>query len=104
MPIVLRHRTTGEIACGLLQNVYNFAYYGALWWDDKETAEERSGQALTAAGFEQASDWELLEVKEERLKLFNVKLNNDPKRQLIMEGDGTITVVKGRRNEKGDQS
>jgi hypothetical protein len=103
MPIVLRDRATGEIACGSLQNVYNFAYYGALWWDDMDTAEVQSVPALTAAGYEQASDWELLEVKEERLKLFNVKLNNDPKRQLVMEVDGTIKVLKGRRNEEGDQ-
>ena len=39
MPIVLRHRNTGEIACGILRNVYDIAYYGALWWEDKETAE-----------------------------------------------------------------
>ncbi|MBW7477535.1 hypothetical protein K0T92_22710 [Paenibacillus oenotherae] len=95
MPIVLRHRTTGEIACGTLRNVYDIAYYGALWWEDKETAERMMDHALAAAGREQAAGWEALEVREERLKLFNVKLNNDPRRQLTLERDGTITVHKG---------
>ncbi|MBP3963349.1 hypothetical protein [Paenibacillus lignilyticus] len=95
MPIVLRHRMTGEIACGMLRNVYDFAYYGALWWEDNETAEQQAEQALIERGFiEPTSDWDLLEVKEERLKLFNVKLNNNPTRKIVLEQDGTITLLK----------
>ncbi|QHW34552.1 hypothetical protein GZH47_29665 [Paenibacillus rhizovicinus] len=94
MPNVLRHRASGEIACGMLKNVYDFAYYGALWWDDNETAERSAASALAAAGYEDDTAWDVLEVKEERLKLFNVKLNNDSRRTLLLEPDGTISVVK----------
>ena len=54
-------------------NVYDFAYYGALWWDDNEKAEQESASALALAGYEDDSGWDALEVREERLKLFNVK-------------------------------
>lgn len=97
MPYVLRHRTTGEIACGMLRNVYDLMYYGALGWEDKEAAERMMDEALASAGYERESGWELLDVREERLKLFNVKLNNDPGRQLIMAKDGTMTVQKSHR-------
>ncbi|CAH1203417.1 hypothetical protein PAECIP111893_01963 [Paenibacillus plantiphilus] len=94
MPIVLRNRSTGEIACGRLRNVYDLMYYGAIGWEDKEAAERMMSEALASAGYDQESSWDLLEVKEERLKLFNVKLNNDPGRQLIMENDGGIVIRK----------
>ncbi|MBM7563321.1 hypothetical protein [Paenibacillus sacheonensis] len=95
MPIVLRHRDSGEIACGTLKNVYDFAYYGALWWEDNETAERQASESLALAGYENDGGWDLLEVKEERLKLFNVKLNNDGRRRLQLRPDGMIAVVKG---------
>ncbi|SDX78357.1 hypothetical protein [Paenibacillus sp. CF384] len=95
MPIVLRHRITGEIACGMLRNVYDFAYYGALWWEDIDVAEQLAEHALMERDFAQPySEWELLEVKEERLKLFNVKLNNNPTRRIVLEQDGTIRLLK----------
>ena len=94
MPAVLRHRTTGEIACGMLRNVYDFAYYGALWWDDNETAERQAASALAQAGYEEDPGWDVLEIREERLKLFNVKLNNDSRRRLLLHPDGTIAIVK----------
>ncbi|GGD63562.1 hypothetical protein [Paenibacillus nasutitermitis] len=95
MPIVLRHRETGEIACGMLRNIYQFEYYGALWWEDEETAEIRMPQALQAAGYEDERDWDRLDIKEERLKIFNVKLNNDSGRRLILDRDGMIFILKG---------
>ncbi|MBW7456021.1 hypothetical protein ACFOLF_01455 [Paenibacillus sepulcri] len=94
MPIVLRHRHTGEIACGKLRNMYHFDYYGALWWENEETAEEQMQQGLQDAGYEDVRDWDRLEVKEERLKIFNVKLNNDGQRRLILDRDGLIFVLK----------
>ncbi|NBD23436.1 hypothetical protein [Paenibacillus glycinis] len=94
MPTVLRHRVSGEIACGMLKNVYDFAYYGALRWDDNEKAEEESASALALAGYEDDSGWDALEVGEERLKLFNVKLNNDRGRRLLLQSDGTIAVIR----------
>ncbi|QHT61633.1 hypothetical protein GXP70_17765 [Paenibacillus lycopersici] len=94
MPTVLRHRASGEIACGMLKNVYQFAYYGALWWDDNETAEREAAEALALAGYEDDGGWDALDIKEERLKLFNVKLNNDGRRKLLLQPDGSILVVK----------
>lgn len=94
MAIVLRHRESGEIACAMLRNAYDFAYYGALWWEDMETAEQRYEEALASAGYELDSGWDLLEVKDERLKVFNVKLNNDARRKLLLLNDGSITLIK----------
>ncbi|WP_219837478.1 hypothetical protein [Paenibacillus sp. R14(2021)] len=92
MPTVLRHRASGEIACGMLKNTYDFAYYGAIWWEDIETAERQFSEALALAGYADDSGWDLLEIKEERLKLFNVKLNNDRRRVLFLEMDGSLQV------------
>ncbi|RAP78259.1 hypothetical protein [Paenibacillus montanisoli] len=94
MPFVLRDRITGEIACGMLRNVYDFAYYGALWWEDIDAAGQAAERALAEHGYERFADWDILEVKEERLKLFNVKLNNDPRRRLLLEQDGAIKLLK----------
>ncbi len=97
MPMVLRNRKTGEIACGILRNAYDIEYYGAYWWEDNETAETRISQLLqdVMGEIEEESSWELLEVKDERLKMFNVKLNNDRLRRLYLEADGTIMIQKG---------
>ncbi|MBO7745999.1 hypothetical protein I8J29_17460 [Paenibacillus sp. MWE-103] len=94
MPVVLRHRASGEIACGMLKNVYEFAYFGALWWEDNETAEREAEAALAQAGYEDDGGWDALDIREERLKLFNVKLNNDRRRRLVLEPDGTVAVIK----------
>ena len=94
MPCVLRHRITGDIACGFLRNSYDLEYFGALWWEDKEDAERERNDQLVQSGYEHESDWAIVEVGEDRLKLFNVKLNNDRRKRIRFERDGTITVHK----------
>jgi hypothetical protein len=94
MPVVLRHRITGEIASGVLRNIYDFEYYGAIWWENKEAAELASDEVLRENGYEDASSWEPIEIGEERLKLMNVKLNNDSRRRIMLEREGAITVRK----------
>ncbi|BBH19939.1 hypothetical protein Back11_12840 [Paenibacillus baekrokdamisoli] len=96
MPTVIRNRRTGEIACGFLRNTYDIQYYGAFWWEDNETAVKNYVSALHSktADLEDHSSWELLDIQEERLKMFNVKLNNDTRRKLFLEKDGTLTVQK----------
>ncbi|UVI27636.1 hypothetical protein [Paenibacillus spongiae] len=94
MLCVLRHRITGEIACGFRRNSYDLEYYGALWWEDKEAAEQESAEQLALSGHEHDSDWEIVEVGEERLKLFNVKVNNDKNRHIVLERDGKISIRK----------
>lgn len=97
MPTVLRNRKTGEIACGILRNAYDIEYYGAYWWEDNEAAESRISQLLNdvLGVYEEESSWEPFEVKDERLKMFNVKLNNDAKRRIYLLADGTIMIQKG---------
>ena len=103
MPMVLRNRKTGEIACGILRNAYDIEYYGAYWWEDNETAETRVSQLLNdvLGEIEEESNWDLLEVKDERLKMFNVKLNNDIASALSGsrwdDNDSKRIAIKGRR-------
>ncbi|GGF90164.1 hypothetical protein [Paenibacillus abyssi] len=93
MPIVCRHRQTGELAAAKLRNKYDLMYYGVIWWEDTETAEPSKEHVLLEHGFEYPEDWELVETSENRLKLFNVKLNNDPLRRLILEKDGSLRTM-----------
>ncbi|WP_199614344.1 hypothetical protein [Paenibacillus alkalitolerans] len=86
MPYVLRHRTTGEISAATLRNVYDFDYWGAEWWAHQDEAERAAAER---------PDWEPLQVPDSRLKLFNVKLNNDPNRRLFMDDQGSISVNTG---------
>jgi hypothetical protein len=94
MPVVLRHRITGEIASALLRNIYDIEYYGAVWWENKEAAEQASDKVLMEYGYAEASSWEPIEIGEERLRLMNVKLNNDSRRRIVLDREGTITVRK----------
>lgn len=86
MPYYLRHRETGEIAAGTLRNVYDLDYYGAAWWDTEEEA------ARAAAS---RPEWIPTQVTEAKLKVFNVKLNNDAGRKLFIDDNGTLRVEKG---------
>lgn len=92
MPIVLRHAQTGEIAACLLRNVYDFEYYGAKFWQDEDEAAQEKQQLLEAIGKPDPERWMPIKVDESRLKLFNVKLNNDPNRRLYMSDEGKLTV------------
>jgi len=83
MPYVLWNRETGEVAAAVLRNVYDLPYYGAEWW---ETEEEAAAAAASRPG------WAPLEVDGARLKMFNVRLNNDSGRRLFLDGDGTIRI------------
>jgi hypothetical protein len=83
MPYVIRNKVTGEIAAAVLRNIYDLDYWGAQWWDNAEEA----GQAAA-----ERADFEPLQVSDSRLKLLNVKLNNDPSRRLFLDDQGTIRV------------
>lgn len=86
MPYVLRHKETGEIAAAFLRNIYDLDYWGARWWAVSDEAE------AAAAG---DPDWAVLHVTDSRLKVINVKLNNDPNRRLFMDEQGSIRVETG---------
>lgn len=91
MPYVLKHKQTGEIYSCTLINIYDIPYHGAKSWEDAETAEEQYAGFLHERN-EDANAWRLSEVEDSRMKMFNVKLNNDPNRRLFMDQDGRITV------------
>lgn len=80
MPFVLRNRDTGEIRSSMMTNVYDLPYYGANHWETREEAERERA--------DMPAEWEVLEVAEERLKLFNVKLRNNPRLRLYLGPDG----------------
>lgn len=94
MPVICRNRHSGEIAAGFMKNIYEFTYFGAWWWDSLQNAQSVHVADLHRLGVENSGDWDLIEIADDKLKLLNVKLNNDPRRKLIMDKDGTIKVLK----------
>lgn len=86
MPYVLRNKESGEIAAAVLKNIYDLDYWGAQWWADLGEAEQAAARH---------PGWEPLQVTESRLKIMNVKLNNDTNRKLFMDEQGSIRVETG---------
>lgn len=89
---VLRHTRTGEIAACIQKNNYDLDYYGVKQWDDEPEAEREMHSFLTELGHDDPHMWQLLNVSESRLKIFNVKLKNDPTRQLCLDPEGNMIV------------
>ncbi|HZG76165.1 MAG TPA: hypothetical protein VEZ72_09945 [Paenibacillus sp.] len=85
MPYFLKHRDTGEIAAGVQRNVYDLDYYGAYWWAD----EAEAAQAAATR-----PEWVPTHAAEAKIKVFNVKLNNDASRKLFIDDNGTLRVEK----------
>lgn len=92
MLYVLRHTQSGEIAACIQKNNYDLDYYGAKHWDDESAAERERDDFLSMTGRDDLDLWQLLPVNEGRLKLFNVKLKNDPSRRLCLDPEGNMTV------------
>jgi hypothetical protein len=88
MPYVLRNEQTAEIYTCSLINIYKIPYFGAKNWDYKDQAESQASEFLEAQQASDAAAWMIYEVEEHQLKLFNVKLKNDPTRRLFMDADG----------------
>ena len=80
MPYVLHNRITGEIRSSMMINLYDLPYYGTNFWETREEAEKELA--------DMPAEWEVLEVAEERLKRFNVKLRNNPRLRLHLGPDG----------------
>lgn len=89
---VLRHAQTGEIAACIQKNNYDLDYYGAKQWDEDSLAEREKDIFLSAIGRDDPHLWQVLPVNENRLKIFNVKLKNDPTRKLYLDPEGNMTV------------
>lgn len=91
MPYVLKHKNSGEIFSCRLVNIYDLPYHGAKAWEEAAEAEAER-DAFLADRSQRPDDWELFELEESKLKLCNVKLNNNPNRRLYWEPDGRLTA------------
>jgi len=83
MPYVLKCVGTGEIAAAVQRNVYDLDYYGAEWWADEDEAQRAAADR---------PGWIPVQVTEMKLKVLNVKLNNDAGRKLFMDDTGALRV------------
>ncbi|MFB6364589.1 hypothetical protein ACFCP7_11045 [Paenibacillus elgii] len=92
MPYVLRHADSGEIAACIQKNIYDFDYFGVKQWEAEGQAEADKHSFLESIGVDQLRDWHILPIQEERVKLCNVKLKNDPSRRVRLSDDGQLTV------------
>ena len=88
MPFVLKHNVTSEIFTCPLINKYDIPYFGTKFWNDIPEAEQEMNHFLEAQETVHPEDWELFEVEELQLKLFNVKLNNNPSKSLFLDDNG----------------
>lgn len=89
MPYVLKHRQNFQIATDTLVNLYDLAYYGTKYWEHREDAEAEKFTYLKAAQhLDNNGDtdmWELMEIEESQMKIYNVKLKNDPSLKLFLD-------------------
>jgi hypothetical protein len=93
MPIVLKHKETSQIFTCLLVNHYRLEYYGTKYWNDIEEASGQYVEFLDGMG-DVADDWELLEIEDSQMKIYNVRLKNDPTYDLYLDENGRPVTKK----------
>ncbi len=94
MPFVLKHGLTSRIYTCRLVNHYNLEYYGTKYWESEEEARTGRESFLTERNEAEPDNWEIWEIDEKELKLFNVRLKNDPSNQLFLDDAGRPAVRK----------
>lgn len=94
MPFVLRNKENQLVASAMLINIYKFEYWGAKVWEERAEAEAETAGFLEANELGEPSAWELVEVEESKVKMINVKLNNDPRRRVTMDEQLILKVIK----------
>ncbi|WP_166244532.1 hypothetical protein [Paenibacillus turpanensis] len=92
MAFVLKHKESGQIAAAVQKNSYDLGYYGVGWWHSEEEAAEAKERFLQSAGCSDPESWLFEQVDEHKLKMFNVKLKNDPQRKVFLTEAGQIAV------------
>lgn len=92
MPYVLKHKDSGELFSCMMTNIYDFQYYGVKAWDDAETAAAERGSLTAEHGYDQPWEWEVTELAEDRVKMGNVKLNNNPSKRVYLADGGKLEV------------
>jgi hypothetical protein len=90
MPYVLKHRDTGELFSCFMTNIYDFRYYGVKAWEDSVTAAAELGSLAAEHGYGQPWEWEVAELAEDRVKMCNVKLNNNPSKRIYLTAEGRL--------------
>lgn len=94
MAVILRNQQSGEVFACVLRNIYDLDYFGAKYWEDEKQAEEEKSSLLASSGYSDAAEWQPVAIEENKLKILNVKLNNDPSRIVLLHADGTVAVSK----------
>lgn len=90
MPFVLKHKQTSELYTCMLINRYDIPFYGTKSWEELTEAEDTYAEFLKERGLTDSSEWELVEVEEHKLKMCNVKLNNNPNKRVFLAANGMI--------------
>lgn len=92
MAWVLQNKETQEVWTGSIENNYGLLFHGVKFWDEQDVAAEQAHVFLEQQGIVDTESWQLQEVEEDRLKLFNVRLNNNPSKKLYLRNGGTFEV------------
>lgn len=90
MPYALKNKKTSELFSCTLLNVYDLPYHGVKLWEESAAAEAEARAFLAERGVEDPEEWEIVSLDENRAKLCNVKLNNNPKKRVFLADDGSI--------------
>lgn len=112
MPFVLKHKQTSQIATDTLINVYDLPYYGVKFWHDEATAaaekdaylkgknaSDQNSWDIKGKDMSDQDAWEVIEVEEMAMKLFNVKLKNNPSLRLYLDEQGKAYVQEVSENK-----
>lgn len=91
MPFALKHKETSQIYTCLLVNHYKLEYYGTKYWDDADQASKQYEEFLQLMG-DDPEQWECIEIEDNQMKIFNVRLKNDPANELFMDEQGRPVV------------
>ena len=83
MPFVLQHKETDQIYTCTLVNHYGLAYYGVKFWQEEEEATEQAAPFLASQAINDPTNWAVIELEENEMKIGNVKLRNSPQMQLF---------------------
>ena len=93
VPVVLKHKQTSQIYTCMLTNHYKLEYYGTKFWDDFALAESQYEEFLELMG-DIPEDWQLIEIEDNQMKIYNVRLKNDANLELFLDETGKPHVKK----------
>jgi len=92
MPYALREGSSGLLLACMQINGYQLPYYGVVLWETQPEEEAITAALLKADQRDPSLVWQPVELTEHQAKMANVKLRNDPRRQVFLV-DQTISVT-----------